>query len=619
MTSIEAKAYYPHIDGLRAVAVLLVFLFHLDIQFFKGGYIGVDIFFVISGYLITKNIVGLKAKDEFSFKNFYIRRFRRLYPSLLMVVIFTVIVACFVFSSADLERVGFSAIASLLSFSNIFFWYESGYFDVSSTFKPLLHTWSLSVEEQFYLLWPMSVVFLLSFGKSRLFYFVVILLFTVLIAFISRYFSLNFPSWSFYLLPFRLFEFSIGAMLVFLPGSIASSNIKTTIVTVVGVLLIAVPSVTFSEDTVFPSYSALIPALGAALIIRSGGGALTGFLFERKALVFIGLISYVLYLTHWPVIVFYKYIHLSDLSSVDRIIIVLVASSLALALHYFIEKPFRFGMVSNSSFLKSTLLATLISLFGFGFIYKTQGFESFLPPELSVIAKSIGSGYEDRKLELACLKSGTCHNAGSKSVLVIGDSYAEDYALAFSSAFSDMNISMITSDGCKALLGYVDKRWKKNKVRRCTIYRDRVFDIDFSLYDYVVIGHSWSYSSLKHIEESLAKISSYNTNIFVVGQKVTLRRTPSEILAKSNSLTKFVNITLESLNVKDAVSVNTELREYADSVNAQFIDPVVCQNGAKFDNLNDDGTVFFYDRGHFTISAANTFGRCLKNNLDFSI
>jgi len=161
--------YRPDIDGLRAIAVGSVVLYHLDESLVSGGFVGVDIFFVISGYLITKLIIGeLESTDRFSFKNFYVRRVRRLFPALFVTALACLITSCFLFSPAHLIELGKSLIASIFSVSNIFFWSVAGYFDSDSTLKPLLHTWSLSVEEQFYLLWPATLVGLYSLKRPRL-------------------------------------------------------------------------------------------------------------------------------------------------------------------------------------------------------------------------------------------------------------------------------------------------------------------------------------------------------------------------------------------------------------------------------------------------------------------
>ena len=226
--------YRSDIDGLRAIAVLAVLFFHLEIPYFGGGFVGVDIFFVISGFLITRLIKGeIDNTGSFDFKRFYVRRIRRLFPALFVTLLSTAIVSAFVFSPSHLERFGGALSSALLSVSNFYFWLESDYFDLSAILKPLLHTWSLSIEEQFYLIWPVSLFFLIKLKKKWVAPFV--LLFATLV---SLYLNFVFAdgnvqlinqyvpfledkinhgrSTIFFLMPFRIFEFAIGGLLVWM-------------------------------------------------------------------------------------------------------------------------------------------------------------------------------------------------------------------------------------------------------------------------------------------------------------------------------------------------------------------------------------------------------------------
>ncbi len=203
------KGYRPEIDGLRAVAVLLVIFFHYQFSIFGGGYVGVDVFFVISGYLITRLIKDQVEGGNFSITSFYVRRMRRLFPALFFTLIITTLAAFLLFSAEHLERYGQSLIYALISVSNFFFWQEAGYFDLNAIVKPLLHTWSLSVEEQFYLIWPGLLLLLFYPKKSSL-----ALLGLAIVAVGSLYLSESFlssdPKAAFFLMPLRAFEFCIG-------------------------------------------------------------------------------------------------------------------------------------------------------------------------------------------------------------------------------------------------------------------------------------------------------------------------------------------------------------------------------------------------------------------------
>jgi len=315
--------YRPDIDGLRAIAVISVLIYHLQESLLPGGFVGVDIFFVISGYLITKLIfTELSSTGTFSFKNFYLRRIRRLFPALFATLLFSLVLAYKLFSPSHLIEFAQSLIASIFSLSNFFFWNQSGYFDSDNFLKPLLHTWSLSVEEQFYLIWPALLLGLFAFKRKKIIPFFIIIMGIVsllLNVFVfsdtlttSTWFSnqesetlFDVKSTAFYWLPFRVFEFSIGAILVWL-GSIRKQA-TAHLVFLIGLLMVFSSLIKIDSEMAFPTTTALLPCVGAALMIASGPNHRLSWLVSNKAMVGIGLISYSLYLIHWPLIVFYKY------------------------------------------------------------------------------------------------------------------------------------------------------------------------------------------------------------------------------------------------------------------------------------------------------------------------
>ena len=319
--------YYPHIDGLRAVAVLAIILFHLDVKYFIGGYVGVDIFFVISGFLITSLLKReMDINKTINFKQFYTRRIKRIIPALLATIIFSFIFSALIFSPTYLQTIAGSAWSALLSVSNMYFWLEADYFDTSAKLKPFLHTWSLGVEEQYYLLWPLFLFAIYMSGAKRL----MLPLIAIVIG-VSLY--LNFKlidgkSWIistylpnlaelivdgkntlFFLLPFRVYEFAIGAGLAWLYYKRIPLRFIDDVLVVIGFGLILYSLFAFDDTIAFPYWYALVPCTGAALIIYAGSRArFTAFLVSNKAMVGIGLISYSLYLVHWPLITFWYYL-----------------------------------------------------------------------------------------------------------------------------------------------------------------------------------------------------------------------------------------------------------------------------------------------------------------------
>src|SRR5258707_144609 len=284
--------YRPEIDGLRAVAVLSVLFFHCGFISFSGGYVGVDVFFVISGYLITKNISISLLDKTFSFRRFYLARLRRLYPALLATVAGTFLFASLLFAPPVLAKLAASTVASVMTFSNIYFWQEVGYWDLGVSLKPLLHIWSLSVEEQFYFAWPL-LLWVASCMRARR---VVIPAVVAICGITSLCFASDFSrNTVFYWMPLRAFEFAIGASVIWFE-MIAMPRFVREIDALVGFGAVAYAVLSFNEDTAFAYAGALYPCVGTALMIYAGNSAMTARLWNNWLMVAVGRISYSLYL-----------------------------------------------------------------------------------------------------------------------------------------------------------------------------------------------------------------------------------------------------------------------------------------------------------------------------------
>ena len=305
--------YKPEIDSLRAIAVFLVIFFHFELLNFTGGFIGVDVFFVISGYLITNLLVNDLRKGNFSLFEFYLRRIRRILPALYTVILLTLIAGYFIFSPIHLNRFGESSISSLLGVSNFFFWYEYGYFDFKKLYKPLLHTWSLSVLLQFYIFWPIFIFVLYKIFKENIKIIILLLIsFCLIFSIIYSERATGF----FYFSGFRLYEFAIGSLTYFLKEDLKFKFNDTLFF--VGILILIIASLGFNENNIFPGYNALIPCLATSLLLLTGGN-LKYFknLVLNNLLIYIGKISYSLYLIHWPLLIFYNYIVIEPLSLLE--------------------------------------------------------------------------------------------------------------------------------------------------------------------------------------------------------------------------------------------------------------------------------------------------------------
>ena len=350
--------YRPDIDGLRAVAVLCVIFYHTGFAVFSGGYVGVDVFFVISGFLITTIIVREIGADKFSIAMFYERRMRRILPAIMTVVVFCLVAGFFLLEPGDFRDLAFSSIANNIFLSNVYFNFQAGYFDGPAEMKPLLHTWSLSVEEQYYLLFPLLLLLIAKFFNKKYLHFLIPIL---VASFVACVIGMNVDATAvFYLLPTRAWELCIGSVLAIAAIPPLRHAIGRNAVALIGLALIVYSNFLFDDETVFPGSSAAVPTIGAALIIYTGasGSTLVSRLLSIRPVVFIGLISYSLYLWHWPLIVFTKYYKAVDLSRKEELLLLVVMFVASVLSWRFVETPFR----------KKQLLATRKPMFIASFV-----------------------------------------------------------------------------------------------------------------------------------------------------------------------------------------------------------------------------------------------------------
>jgi peptidoglycan/LPS O-acetylase OafA/YrhL len=366
----------PDIDGLRAIAVIPVVLFHAGVLHVAGGYVGVDVFFVISGFLITGILLEDIRKDRFSIANFYERRARRILPALFVVLFFSSLAAYKLLMPNDAHDYGRSLIATLAFASNVAFSREMGYFDGPAELKPLLHTWSLAVEEQFYIVYPLFLFLVTRFFRKR--YATAIGSMLILSLSYSIWRVHTAPTTSFYLAATRAWELLIGGLLAIPCIPKLRHKWSANLLGLLGLGLIAYGVFAFSAATPFPGTNALFPCVGAALIVYSGMEAdtVTGRLFSVRPMVFVGLISYSLYLWHWVIIVFTKHYVDGPLTGLDTVAVI-VASFLAAYLTWqFVENPFRGrGAIGTRTWIFSgaALIALLFAVFGAGAM-ATDGF-----------------------------------------------------------------------------------------------------------------------------------------------------------------------------------------------------------------------------------------------------
>ena len=361
--------YRAEIDGLRALAVIPVVLFHAGISGFSGGFVGVDIFFVISGYLITSIILSEQQKERFTLAGFYERRARRILPALMLVVLLSTLAAWYLLLPTELVDFGKSLASVGIFASNILFWTESDYFAQTSEFIPLLHTWSLAVEEQFYLIFPLFMIWTVAAVKSKR------LLILIVVGILSLVFTewawRNAPEANFFLAPSRIWELLAGVFCAFyLQDSRRFSNLIKQLGSMVGLLMLIYSIVFFDKTIPFPSFYALVPVLGTVLVILfTDKETLVGRLLSIPFIVGIGLISYSAYLWHQPLFVFARIQSLEELSVLTLLGLSLLAFIMAYISWRWVEKPFRNrNWLSQRQILWMAGLCSLV-LIGLGLLF----------------------------------------------------------------------------------------------------------------------------------------------------------------------------------------------------------------------------------------------------------
>jgi peptidoglycan/LPS O-acetylase OafA/YrhL len=360
--------YRPEIDGLRAIAIIPVILFHAGFSIFSGGFLGVDVFFVISGYLISGIILKEIKGSKFSLLTFYERRARRILPNLLMVILTSLILSWKFLDLTSLEEYGKSLIGVASFSSNFVFWMKNGYFSESTELMPLIHTWSLSVEEQFYLFFPFLMLLVKKWSAKKIVFILSVLVILSLIISVVTVNILNndkLSSSSFYLLPARFWEIGIGSIVAFIKPSLQLRKPKIFenpwVYEIFGISLILVPIFYFSNDIKFPGFASIPPVIGSALLILfSNEKTRIGKLLSFKPFVQIGLVSYSLYLWHQLIFSVYRNTHLgSELNIIETLSLILLTSVISILAYQYVEKPFR-----NKDFLtqKQVIISSIVSL-----------------------------------------------------------------------------------------------------------------------------------------------------------------------------------------------------------------------------------------------------------------
>jgi peptidoglycan/LPS O-acetylase OafA/YrhL len=627
--------YRPDIDGLRAVAVLAVVVFHAFPEMLKGGYVGVDIFFVISGFLISTILYENLDKNNFKFSEFYSRRIRRIFPALISILLFCWVVGWFTLLPEEYMQLGKHILSGATFVSNLTLWSESGYFDVSSDVKPLLHLWSLGIEEQFYIFWPL---FIWIFWKSKNnFPFIFVLLFLSVSSFALNSWYIKTDLVGVFYSPItRIWELLSGAIIawVIYTDEPKSKNFiqryKNTL-SIAGLITILFAMSAYNREMLFPGWWALAPVFGASALIFAGQDAIFNrLILGNRVLVLIGLISYPLYLWHWPLLAFAKIISV-EVGFWYRLGIVLLSIVLAVITYFLIEKPLRFG---GKNKLKVSCLIIGMSVVAY------MGYAAFIRDGIPInrvkirSANALLNGILTYKFDQnPAYRVGTCllrENQGSEdfkscnnteapeksSILIWGDSHAGHLYPGFNAIHSkEFNILQRTISGCPPIAGF-----SPDDRPRCKQSNDDTINYIRKIKpERIVLAANWSRYKLnmKQLEETIDMLKKMGVrNIDLVGQVPSWENTlPKQILlyCKKNdpcNIPRYMSFGL----IKN-VALDDSLSNVAADSKIRFHSPykILCTSEGCLIRTGDTGeSITAWDNDHLTDAGSKKLAHDFK-------
>ena len=620
--------YRPEIDGLRAIAVISVIFYHAQIELlnhklFLGGFIGVDIFFVISGYLITSIILKeLLITGKFSFPKFYERRIRRILPALLLIMLASLPLAWLYLLPTSFVDFSKSILYSL-GFGSNFYFHFSGeeYGAISGFFKPLLHTWSLSVEEQYYILFPIILLISLRFFKN---YIIIIFLIGFLLSLIiADWGSKNYPSLTFYILPTRGWELLAGSILAYYElklGHRSQNKILNIVLPYIGLFLILISILFFNDGTRHPSLITLPPIIGVCLIIWfTSKKKLVTNILSSKILVGIGLISYSLYLWHYPV---FAYARITDFAQGDifrKIFIALIIIILSILSYFFVERPARNKKNQFSSILIILSFFYLVLIITNLLIVKNAGYKkerninnhiiNLDNAELLINSMKYVNhkDFKEQTINSFLIKD------NKKKVLIVGDSHS-------AMMFNVFNLNK------KLFKNYRFGQIKLNPINNhSTLFNDQRYIYS----DVIVFSYRFSNEKLDYIKNLIPKIDK--KKIIIMGKsneyknffkrKSYFNLTLADTYVLDKKIKRFTQKEVNELsylyykNRLDTKDINIEIQNYASKNDILYLDKhnFLCNEKKQTcHSVTDSGKKIFYDADHYTIEGAKFLGKKIK-------
>lgn len=620
-------AYRPDIDGLRAVAVLAVVIYHAFPEALPGGFVGVDVFFVISGFLITSIVAQEVQIGGFSFSRFYDRRFRRIVPPLLVVLAASLAYGYLTLLPETFLRLAEQVTASAFGAANFYYLMHNGYFDPSSETQPMLHMWSLSVEEQFYLFWPIVIALCWRFASPNAKVVTTAILAVILGASLSAsiYFTKVDQSLAFYLMPTRAWELALGALLVFSP---TLKGKPAQLASPLGLAMVATSVAVFNSNLPFPGAIALLPCLGAALVIWPRRPEFSGpKVLSARYSVFLGKISYSLYLWHWPILVFAGVKYEWDIPVAIRIVLVILSGVLAAATWWLVETPSRrwkpgrpkigigFGV---SSSIGVSLIAAIV-IFNAGF---PQRFPSSVNAAIAMKSYDYapvfreGSCFLDPKQPASEFSADSC--IGDHAVVLLGDSHAAHF---YQSLNEDIpgGVGQATASACPPILGLAipDRP-------HCKDFNDTVINRLVSHPpQMVILAASWA--SLpdelipnlpNQLDRTVETLERAGIKVKILGPVPSYRVTVPDLVA-IRSQTGSASRAIRS-DLRDNVAPVDDIlgRHFLNSNRYVSVLKAVCDSDLSCPILTDQGPAQF-DNNHLTRDGASVFVRKFIGQLGY--
>jgi peptidoglycan/LPS O-acetylase OafA/YrhL len=621
--------YRREIDGLRAIAVLPVILFHAGSSWFSGGYVGVDVFFVISGYLITSILLSDLDGDSFSIAKFYERRARRILPALFFMMLCCIPFAWFWMTTGQLKDFSQGFIAIPFFASNILFWKKENYFAQPAEENPLLHTWSLAVEEQFYIFFPLLLLLFWRFGKKTIFSIITILTISSLL--LSEWGWRNQPSANFYLLPTRAWELGAGALCAFLLYKAPQKS--NQLLSALGLLLIAISIVIFNEETPFPSFYAIAPVAGTSLIILyASKETFVAKILHTKTLVGIGLISYSAYLWHQPLFAFARIKSFSAPSTETMAALSLASLILAYFTWKYVEAPFRnkskTGLTRNRIFIFSG--AASFILISAGVIgHTSEGLAKRLTLEQREWTNQIETLKKHRQVHI---RAGECHfNEGTekdainsflekwnckgqrivnqKYIAVYGDSHSADKAFALRA--TGINPLQLSGAGCPLIPDSAKNKYCDRLIKKF------IEEAKKSSIDTIVLSNRFTEAELN--QENLERIIMFWTNHFddVIffspmpefarfDQLYSLHGTNAQKIIPDRSLHDFFYKTISKVEKPSTLQIINTAKYFCGDADLEKCKAI------------QGGKIMLTDYGHLSEAGAKEFGKRLAADINIT-